>query len=126
MMARALAISGFAALGLSGCTQAPQTPGFRVADLLRIDDTLINILVETTGPDAQAMAPRYVECVAAQYALDHGYGFARHIRTNRSKTGGAWQADAVYSITPALPQGSRTLDVEVIVQTCAELGIPTG
>ncbi len=123
MMARLVGITGLAALG--GC--ATQTdPGYRVADVLRIDDDLVNILVEVTGPDAETNAPKYAECVAAQFAVAEGYGFARNVRTATQKTGGTWTADAVYTISQALPQGSRTIDAEVVVQNCAELGIPTG
>ena len=35
------------------------------------------------------------------------------------------QADAVYTISPALPRGLRTLDAEVVVQDCKANGIPT-
>ena len=129
MMARAVAISGLAALGLGGCSQGePVTAvpdGLHVAQVLRIDESLVNFLVETGDEELADLLDEYAECVAAGYTLKQGFGFARHIRTNRSNTGGIWRADAVYSITPALPRGSRTMDAEVIAQNCAELGIPT-
>ncbi len=126
MMARCVAITGIAGMGLAGCVGTPDTDRFRVIDKLRIDENLINVLVETSGPDADGLSTQYAECVAAKYALDQGFGFARHIRTHRANTGGNWRADAVYSITPALPKGMRNIDAEVAVQNCAELGIPTG
>jgi hypothetical protein len=67
----------------------------------------------------------YAECAAAQYALIRGYGFARHVRTNVDNQGSLWRADAVYTISPALPRGLSTIDAEVTVQNCAENGIPT-
>jgi hypothetical protein len=129
MMARAVAISGLAALGLGGCSQGDRAAdlpeGMRVVQTLRIDPSLVNLLVETGDAELAETLDEYAECVAAGYTLKQGFGFARHIRTNRSNTGGIWRADAVYSITPALPRGSRTMDAEVIAQNCAELGIPT-
>ena len=124
MMGRALAITGLATMGLTGCGSPQTASAFRVVDTLRIDEGLVNVLVETSGPLAEEQLDAYAGCVAAKYALERGFGFARHIRTNRSETGGTWRADAVYSITPTLPKGSRTMDAEVTVQNCTELGIP--
>ena len=126
MMARAIAISGLTVMGLGGCATERPTAPHEVLDTLRIGEDLINVLVQVDGDLAEETASQYAECVAAQYVLDRGYQFARHIRTNRSKTGGNWRADAVYSVSQALPRGSKTLDAEVVVQNCAELGIPTG
>ncbi len=67
----------------------------------------------------------YAECAAAQYALIRGYGFARHVRTKMKQEGGIWEADAVYTISPALPRGLRTIDAEVVVANCEANGIPT-
>ena len=39
-----------------------------------------------------------------------GYGFARHVRTVTDERAGIRRADAVYTISPALPRGSRTID----------------
>lgn len=67
----------------------------------------------------------YAECAAAQYALIRGYGFARHVRTTMKQAGGNQTADAVYTISPSLPRGLRTIDAEVVVANCAANGIPT-
>lgn len=132
MMARAVAITGVAALGLGGCGADPTggqpqdgATGLHIAQTLRIDTNLVNFLVETDRKDEADLLDEYAECVAAAFTLKQGFGFSRHIRTNRSNTGGIWRADAVYSITPTLPRGSRTMDAEVIAQNCAERGIPT-
>jgi hypothetical protein len=66
----------------------------------------------------------YAECAAAQYTLIRGYGFARHIKTDVAQVNGIWQGQAVYTISPALPDGLRTLDAEVVAASCAENGIP--
>jgi hypothetical protein len=39
--------------------------------------------------------------------------------------GGVRIADAVYTVSPTLPRGLQTIDAEVRVADCAELGIPT-
>ena len=67
---------------------------------------------------------RYAECAAAQYALIRGFGFARHVRTNVGRTQTGWLGDAVYTISPALPRGLKTIDAEVVVSNCADNGIP--
>ena len=74
------------------------------------------------GPSGVAA---YAECVAAQYALIRGFGFARHLRTNVDEEGGLWRGDAFYTVSPGLPDGLKTIDAEVVVETCRERGIPT-
>ncbi len=64
--------------------------------------------------------------MVAGYAFEHKAGFARHVRTVTDKEGGIWHADAVYSVTAALPEGLKTIDAEVTVEDCAAQGIPTG
>jgi hypothetical protein len=66
----------------------------------------------------------FAECAAAQYAMLKGFGFTRHLSINIDEEGGLWRADAVYTISPELPRGSRTMDNEVTVFGCAENGIP--
>ena len=116
-------------MGLAGC-ETPAQPdvpgGYRVLDTLRIDENLVNILVDSGSAGGEDAVAQFAECAAVGYALEQGFGFARHIRTNRAKSGGTWRADAVYSITPTLPQGIRTGDGNVGAQNCADLGIPTG
>lgn len=126
MMARAVAISGAVLTGLAGCADRSVAPTYRVLDKLMIDEGIANILVETGGNSTLNDLDSFAECVAAGFALKQGRGFARHIRTNHSKTGGNWRADAVYSISPGLPEGPRTLDAKIVAQNCAERGIPTG
>ena len=88
-------------------------------------DDLVNFHVEMGGEPTRDDLSLYARCAAAQYALIRGYGFARHVRTTVYKEGGLWRGDAVYTISPALPQGLQTLDAEVVVADCAENGIPT-
>ena len=104
---------------------APFAPDYQGVRTLLMDDDLVNIRVAMTGARGNADVAAYAECAAAQYTLIRGYGFARHVRTNLAKEGGIWRADAVYTISPALPDGLRTIDAEVAVQNCAAEGIPT-
>ena len=85
------------------------------------------VLIEATMTNAQNSENlrEYTECAVAAYALSKGYGFARHLRTNLNEEGGVWSADAVYTISPALPAGVSTIDASVTVEACAEAGIPT-
>ena len=90
-----------------------------------LDGDLVNFRVAMRDAADQSEVADYAECAAAQYALIRGYGFARHVRTNVTEVEGIWSADAIYTISPALPRGLKTIDAEVVVSNCAEQGIPT-
>ena len=89
-----------------------------------LDTDLVSFVVEMNGARDARDVEDYAGCAAAQYALIRGYGFARHLRTKVEEEGGLWRADAVYTISPALPRGLKTIDAEVVAQACAESGIP--
>jgi len=90
-----------------------------------LDADLVNFRVQMRGARSREDVARYAECAAAQYTVIRGYGFARHVRTNVNEEAGLWRADAVYTVSPALPRGVQTIDAEVVVADCAEQGIPT-
>ncbi len=90
-----------------------------------LDGELVSFRVAMRGGRGSQDLEAYARCAAAQYTLIRGYGFARHVRTTVAQAGGVWQGDAVYTISPALPRGLRTIDAEVTVADCAEQGIPT-
>jgi len=103
----------------------PFDPEYEGVETRLLDSDMVNFHVAMRGArDAQDVS-EYAECAAAQYTLIRGYGFARHVRTNMDESGGLWRADAVYVISPDLPDGLRTLDAEVIAASCAERKIPT-
>ncbi len=100
-------------------------PDYGAVETSLLDGDLVRFDVTMTGARDASDVENYAECAAAQYALIRGYGFARHLRTNVDESGGVWAADAVYTISPTLPRGLRTIDAEVVVASCAENGIPT-
>ncbi|MDR6309147.1 hypothetical protein FHS66_002370 [Pacificitalea manganoxidans] len=100
-------------------------PGYRGIDTRLLDGDLVSFVVEMSGARGSRDVEDYARCAAAQYTLIRGYGFARHVRTRTAEEGGIWRADAVYTISPALPQGLQTIDAEVTVADCTERGIPT-
>ena len=99
-------------------------PEYRGVETALLEGDLVQFRVTMTGARTGDDVDAYAECAAAQYTLIRGYGFARHLRTNVYERGGVWHADAVYTISPALPPGLRTLDAEVVAADCAENGIP--
>ena len=119
------------ASAVSGCEQqtgdkpAPFKPEYDGVQTRLLDDDLVSFQVKMKGARNNSDVDAYAECAAAQYALIRGYGFARHLRTNTAEEGGTWVGDAVYTISPALPRGSRTIDAEVTVAECARRAIPT-
>ncbi|TMM54941.1 hypothetical protein [Sulfitobacter sabulilitoris] len=126
-MKRAVLISPLvlAACGPGVPTAEDFIPDYRGVETQLLDGDLVQFNVSMTKAQSAVDVERYAECAAAQYTLIRGYGFARHLRTNVSEEGGVWSADAVYTISPTLPRGSRTLDAEVVAADCAETGIPT-
>ena len=103
---------------------APSNLEYRGVETRLLDGDLVQFVVQM-GPGAQpGDLADYAECAAAQYALIRGYGFARHVRTSVAQEGNLARGDAVYTISPSLPRGLKTIDAEVVASDCAENGIP--
>lgn len=100
-------------------------PEYLGVETALLDNDLVQFNVSMTNALSSEDVSRYAQCAAAQYTLIRGWGFARHVRTNVNEEGGVWSADAVYTISPALPRGLRTIDAEVETASCVEKGIPT-
>ncbi len=116
---------------LGACAQVPGgssdrfSPGYNGVQTSLLEGDLVQFRVAMSGARSGADVDDYAECAAAQYALIRGYGFARHVRTKMKQEGGNQIADAVYTISPSLPRGLRTIDAEVVVANCEANGIPT-
>nr|WP_245925156.1 hypothetical protein [Aliiruegeria haliotis] len=106
-------------------SDAPFEPGYRGIETRLLDDDLVGFVVEMTGARDNDDVSDYARCAAAQYTLIRGYGFARHVRTRVAVEGGVWRADAVYTVSPALPDGLMTIDAAATVEDCNTRGIPT-
>ena len=100
-------------------------PEYKGVETKLLDGDLVQFNVAMTKALTGQDVADYAECAAAQYTLIRGYGFARHVRTNVSQEGSIWRGDAVYTISPSLPRGIKTIDAEVVVANCVEKGIPT-
>ena len=111
--------------GSDTATAAEFKPTYLGIETILMDGDLVDFRVAMKGARNRDDVSNYARCSAAQYALIRGYGFARHLRTNIAESGGTWRADAVYTISAALPLGLRTIDAEVTVRDCGAQGIPT-
>lgn len=100
-------------------------PEYQGIETRLLDGDLVNFRVAMTGARGPEDVSKYAECAAAQYTLIRGFGFLRLVRTTVAEQAGIWRADAVYTISSALPQGLKTIDAEVTVADCGALGIPT-
>lgn len=127
-----IATLGTATAALGACTPGAEVTEDRGRDavhegvqVIRLDEGLVSFSVAMRGASDEADVEAYGRCAAAQYALDQGFGFARHVRTIVTKDGQDRFGDAVYLISSTLPEGLRSIDAEVAVGECAELGIPT-
>ena len=115
---------------LAGCAEPEITaerliPEYRGVETRLLAEDLVQFDVEMTNALSVRDVENYAECAAAGYTLIRGWGFARHVRTQVQEDAGVWQGDAVYTISPALPRGLRTIDAEVVAAACTEKGIPT-
>ena len=115
------------ACGLAGPAddRAGFDPVYLGVETRLLDGDLVNFRVSMEGARTGTDVEDYAVCAAAQYTLIRGFGFARHVRTKVLEEGGIWRADAVYTISSALPRGIRTIDAEVTVADCAQRRIPT-
>lgn len=111
--------------GPSSTLEAPSRTQYLGVDTRLLEGDLVSFVVQVSGEDGQRAAITYTRCAAAQYALIRGYSFARHVRTSTTQKGGIWEADGVYTISPDLPRGTRTIDAEVVVDDCKAQDIPT-
>ncbi|MCF2872124.1 hypothetical protein L0664_13695 [Octadecabacter sp. G9-8] len=116
-------------MALAACDATPDAPSGAVRydgiETRLLDGDLVNFKVRMTNAATNDDVADYAKCAAAQYALIRGFGFARNVRTLVDEEGGIWTGDAVYTISSALPRGSRTIDAEVTVAECARRDIPT-
>ncbi|MEM9582493.1 MAG: hypothetical protein AAGA08_05195 [Pseudomonadota bacterium] len=125
-----IVVTGLALASLTACeTTDPSqdyfSPEYLGVETRKLDDDIVSFLVRMTGARTNADVADYGKCAAAQYALIRGFGFARHVRTTVQEQGGIWVADAIYTISAALPEGLQTIDAEVVVEECSDNGIPT-
>ncbi|MEZ5778454.1 MAG: hypothetical protein R3E44_08835 [Paracoccaceae bacterium] len=123
-----LALLAGSLAGLTACATEGRRDDARVyggAAPVAMGDDLYGFLITMEGARDVDEVEAYVTCVVAGYTLEKNAGFARRVRTKVKEEGGVWIADAVYSISPALPRGLKTIDAEVTVADCAERGIPT-
>ena len=125
---------GFAALLLTGCAatvpeepveELPFNPIYQPVETALLDEDLVQFTVTMRGARTQQDVADFADCAAAGYTGIRGYEFARHLRTNLTRRGGVWRADAIYTISPQRPAGTFLIDARQTVADCKRDGIPT-
>ncbi|MEM9434541.1 MAG: hypothetical protein AAGA12_11520 [Pseudomonadota bacterium] len=116
-----------AAGSLTACTAVSQDgpldyQGVSVDNLGR---DLVSVQVALSGITVIEQVQAYADCAAAQYALDEGYGYVRHLRRKVDQEGGIWRGDAVYTLSKTRPEGTNVIDADSVVFACVENGTPT-
>jgi hypothetical protein len=120
----AAALTALAACAPVDPAEGPTRARYLGAEVTPLDAALFRVNSSMRGARGAADAEDHARCRAAGYALESGLGFLRHVTTKVTERGGIWRADAVYTISSALPRGIRTIDAEVTVADCADRGIP--
>jgi len=122
----ALALLG----GVAACApaepvdQAAFKPEYLGVDTLVLGDDLVSLFVTMRGARDRADVAAYADCAAAGYAVDHNYGFARHVRTLINEKRGVWSGDAVYTVSAQMPRGLKTINAKAALAQCVDKGIP--
>jgi hypothetical protein len=121
-------VAFIAALTLAACqTTAPTTQEpvrYWGVQTRLLDNDLVQFHVTLNGTQSAEQVVRYAECAAAQYTLIRGFGFARPVRTRIGRQADRLSADAVYTISRSLSQGTKTIEAEVVADACARDKIP--
>ena len=121
-------VAFIAALTLAACqTTAPTTQEpvrYWGVQTRLLDNDLVQFHVTLSGTQSAEQEVRYAECAAAQYTPIRGFGFARHVRTRIGRQADRLSVDAVYTISRFPPQGTKTIEAEVVVDACARDKIP--
>lgn len=123
-LAATLGVAACQSVGVDQTEQTSENIRYLGVQTRLLADDLVQFHVTLTGAATSDPVTAYAECAAAKYTLIRGFGFARHIRTTVGQTDNRWNADAVYTVSDAIPQGLRTLDAEVIADNCALNEIP--
>ncbi len=131
MIGRVGGMMASAALSLTACTgtepvprdEIPFAPNYVSTTATALDADLVQIEVAMRGARDQIDVTEFADCVMAGYADARGFGFARHLRTQVSEEAGLWRADAIYTMSPDLPEGSLTIDVREKSNACLNQGI---
>ena len=119
-------------VGLLVIACSPQAPPLETSDprylgveTKLLEDDLVNFVVTMSGGATRQAVANYARCAAAQYTQIRGFGFARHVRTQVAEEAGVLVGDAIYTISPTLPAGLRTIDAQDTLRSCKAQGIPT-
>ena len=89
-----------------------------------LTDDLLQVSFGYRGEPDRVLLRNLADCAAAEAVLLNGQNFARHVRTTVSEEAGNSRADAIYTVSPTVPAGSKTIDASAQAEACEEEGKP--
>ncbi|WP_108721653.1 hypothetical protein [Neptunicoccus sediminis] len=128
-MKPALIISTCAALAACTTGETPAVesdivPEYGTVQTKLLEGNLVSFDVNMRGAASEKDVLAFTDCVAAQYALIRGSGFARRVRNDVSRQRGNWIGQGVYTLSSAHPGGRYVIDAEVTAADCRANNIP--
>ncbi len=123
-MACAVSMLTIGACAAPDAAHETREPVYGPLEIEFLEGNLVRFQASLKNAAAPEDIAEYTKCAAAGYTVARGYGFARHVRSEMRNDQGVWRGDAVYTISPELPAGLKTIDAEILAMECRERGIP--
>jgi hypothetical protein len=100
-------------------------PEYLGADVRLLAPDLAQVRASMTKAQSPSDVSNYADCALVGFMRTRGYNYARLLRGNLSQEGGVSSTDAVYSLSPDLPEGIKVIDAQARTAECAQKRIPT-
>lgn len=100
-------------------------PRYLGAEVRFLAQDLAQVRASMTKARSPSDVSAYADCALSRFMIAQGYNYARLLRGNFAQEGGVSSTDAVYSVSPDLPQGINVINAQARAADCAQKRIPT-